>query len=398
MTSPVRLIHVTTVPQTLWSLFPGQIRFMQQHGFEVIAISSPGPLLQEVAKRDRITVYGVPMIRGISPFADLVALARLFRLFRRLRPVIVHGHTPKGAFLSMLAATFARVPVRFYSVHGLMIEILPGWMRHLLQAVEWLTCCCAHQVLSVSFSVAQVITQEKLCSPDKIKVLCKGCYNGVDSSRFSRDTVPAAAVAEFRERTRLPAGVPVIGFVGRIVKDKGVHELIAAWNLLKQEFPALHLLMVGPFETRDAVAPEIAEQIRTDPRIHHVDWVSEVAPAYLLMDILVLPTYREGLPYVPLEAAAMELPVIATRITGCVDAVVDGTTGLLVPPRDVPALTHAIRTLLQDPELRKKMGQAGRERILRDFRPEDIWRALHQEYSLFLRKKGFYIPPLEPRE
>jgi len=389
----VRLIHVTTVPMTLLVLFQGQMEYMRQQGLEVIGVSSPGPILQKVAERDRIPVYGVSMVRGISPLADLVALARLWRLFRRFRPAIVHGHTPKAAFLSMLAATLAFVPVRFYSVRGLMIEILKGWRSRLLRMVEWITCRCAHRVLGISFSVASVMVQEGLCPSDKIKVLHKGCSNGVNSERFNRKRVAAEAVDRFRSQSRLPADVPVIGFVGRLVRDKGIHELIAAWNLLRPEFSDLHLLMVGPFETRDAVTLPVAEQIYNDPRIHHIEWLDDVVPAYMVMDLLFLPTYREGFSNVVLEAAAMELPVVATKVTGCVDAVVDGVTGILVPPRDPNALADAIRKLLKDQELRQRIGKAGRERVVRDFKPEDIWEALYQEYVRLLKEKGIPVPP-----
>jgi len=383
---------------TLLVFFQGQMEYMQQQGFEVIGVSSPGPILQKVAERDRIPVYGVSMVRDILPFADLMALARLWRLFRRLRPAIVHGHTPKAAFLSMLAATLALVPIRFYSVHGLMIEILQGWRNRILRMVEWITCRCAHRVLGVSITVANVMIQEGLCPSDKIKVLREGSCNGVDSNRFSRERVPVSEVEQLRAQIRLSPGALVIGFVGRLVKDKGVNELIAAWNVLKEDFPELHLLIVGSFEDRNSVKQEVAEQIKQDPRIHHLAWLSDVAPVYLLMDLLVLPTYREGLAYVPLEAAAMELPMVATQVTGCVDAVVDGVTGILVPPRDPIALADAIRKLLKDPELRQRMGKAGRERVVRDFKPEDIWEALYQEYVRLLKEKGIPVPEPLPEK
>jgi glycosyltransferase involved in cell wall biosynthesis len=137
----------------------------------------------------------------------------------------------------------------------------------------------------------------------------------------------------------------------------------------------------------------VAEQIYNDPRIHHIEWLDDVVPAYMVMDLLFLPTYREGFSNVVLEAAAMELPMVATKVTGCVDAVVDGVTGILVPPRDPNALSDAIRKLLKDPELRQRMGKAGRERVVRDFKPEDIWKALYQEYVRLLKEKGIPVPP-----
>jgi glycosyltransferase involved in cell wall biosynthesis len=378
---------------TLLAFFRGQIQYLKRHGFELVGVSSPGAELEEVAARERIAIAAVLMVRGLSPFSDLVALIRLIRLFFRLQPTIVHGHTPKAALLAMLAAGISRVPVRFYTIRGLSIEIRLGKLRYMMKALEWLTCRLAHQVFAVSSSVRDIIVRERLCPPIKIRVLGQGSSNGVDSRRFNQSLLFAEKIDQFRDQHKLPENKMVIGFIGRIVKEKGIQELISAWNLLKDEFPDLHLLMVGPFETRDAVNPPVAEQIRNDPRIHHIEWLNDVLLAYQVMKVVVLPTYREGFPNVPLEAAAMELPVVATQVTGCVDAVVDGVTGILVPPRDPIALADAIRKLLKDPELRQRMGKAGRERVIRDFKPEDIWEALYQEYVRLLKEKGIPVPP-----
>ena len=175
-----------------------------------------------------------------------------------------------------------------------------------------------------------------------------------------------------------------MGYVGRIVRDKGIAELESAWQLLKERFPNLFLLLVGPVEGHDPVPPQVLDSLRKDPRVRLVGSVKETPLFYAAMDLLVLPSHREGFPNTPLEAAAMELPVVATRVDGCVDAVVDGVTGLLVPPRDPQALGAAIERLILDPELRQQMGQAGRQRVLRDFRPEALWQAQYQQYRELL--------------
>jgi glycosyltransferase involved in cell wall biosynthesis len=184
----------------------------------------------------------------------------------------------------------------------------------------------------------------------------------------------------------------VVGFVGRIVRDKGIAELVAAWKTLRAEFPNLHLLMVGSFEPQDAVSPDVENLLTSDERIHLTGIVYNTAPVYAAMDILTLPTYREGLPNVPLEAAAMELPVVATLIPGCIDAVQDGVTGTLVPPRNAEALADAIRMYLHDSELRRQHGQVGRDRVLREFRQEAIWEAVYQEYLQLLQQQGLSAP------
>jgi glycosyltransferase involved in cell wall biosynthesis len=180
----------------------------------------------------------------------------------------------------------------------------------------------------------------------------------------------------------------VVGFVGRIVRDKGVEDLINCWRIIRDEFPDVHLLVVGPFEPRDPVSSETEKILMNDHRIHLVGSTWETPPLYNAMDLLVLPSHREGFPVVPLEAAAMGLPVVATRIPGCIDAVVDGVTGFLIPPQDPPALCEALRRYLVDPELRRRHGRAGRERVLSDFRPESIWKAACDVYRRVYALKG----------
>lgn len=263
-----------------------------------------------------------------------------------------------------------------------------------MKAIEWLTCRCAHLVFADSSSVKQNMIQEGLCPATKIKVLGQGTINGIDCNRFNRNYLAISQLAEFRRKHNIIGGSQIIGFIGRIIYDKGIRELLGAWKLLKEEFSGLHLLIIGPLQYQHPIDEITEYQIKHDPRIHYIEWLDDVVPAYLVMDIFILPSARnrEGFPYVPMEAAAMELPVVTTRTIGCVDAVVDGVTGILVPPRDPIALADAIRKLLKDPELRQRMGKAGRERVVRDFKPEDIWEALYQEYVRLLKEKGIPVP------
>jgi glycosyltransferase involved in cell wall biosynthesis len=191
-----------------------------------------------------------------------------------------------------------------------------------------------------------------------------------------------------RARYEIPESALVIGFVGRIVRDKGLSELTQAWRVLREEWPSLHLLVAGPFESEDPIPADAEEALRGDPRIHMAGMVRDMPGIYRALDLLVLPTYREGFGTVLLEAAAMGLPVVATRIPGCVDAVRDGETGLLVPVREAGALTAAIRTYLRDPRLRRQHGASGRQRARRDFEPRKLREALFQEYVRLLDRRG----------
>lgn len=392
----IRILHVTTVPLSL-KFLRGQVGFMKAQGFEIHAISSPGPELRAFGDQEGVAVHAVEMPRRITPLRDLAAVGRLRAVLRRIRPHLVHAHTPKGGLLGMVAAWLARVPVRIYHMRGLPLMTATGAKRQILRTTERVACRLAHRVLCVSHSLREVALAEGLCRPDKIAVLTGGSGNGVDAcGRFDPVLIGAEDRLAGRDRLRIPPEAVVAGFVGRIVRDKGLVELAEAWKALRESVPNLHLLIVGDFEPRDPVPPEVEDLLRNDPRIHLAGWVSDLTALYGVMDLVVLPTYREGFPNVPLEAAAMALPVVATRIPGCIDAVADGATGTLVPPRDANALAAAIRQYLVDPDLRRSHGQAGRERVLHDFRQEVIWDALYQEYVRLLREKDIPVPEFSP--
>jgi glycosyltransferase involved in cell wall biosynthesis len=381
-----RLLHVTTVPDSLWAFFAGQIRYMVEHGMVVEAASSPGRFLTLFAEREQVPVHAVPMARRVSPLADLVSLLRMCRLLARLRPDIVHAHTPKGGLIGMLGAWLVRTPVRIYHIHGFPFLTATGRRRFLLRAVERLSCRLATRVLCVSRSVAAVADQEGVCGADRILVPGQGTINGIDAAgTFDPARYPAAERAAIRAANGIPSGATVVGFVGRLVRDKGVGELAAAWKELSAVFPALHLLVCGPVEDGDPVAADDLAYLRSAARVHLTGEVLDMPACYAAMDILALPTYREGFPLVPMEASAMALPVVASAVPGCLDAVVDGVTGTLVPARDAAALARALHRYVEDPDLRARHGQAGRERILADFRPEAMWAALYGEYQRLLQ-------------
>lgn len=385
---PVRLVHITTIPETLYFL-TGQVSYMKSKGLEVHALSSPGDDLGKFGRQEGIAVHAVEMPRRITPVQDLIAIRRLWRSLRAIKPQIVHAHTPKGCLLGMISAWLARVPVRVYHVHGLPFVTATGLKRTLLRLSERASCLLATQVYSVSHANRDVITAEGLCSPRKIKVLLNGSINGLDAAgRFNPERVGVDAGQGTRAQYGIPTGATVLGFVGRIVRDKGLIELAEAWQTLRADFADLHMLVVGPFEPQDPVPDAVKAMLQTDERIHLAGMVGpdEMPAYYAAMDLLVLPTYREGFPYVPMEAAAMGLPVVASRVPGCTEAVQDGVTGTLVPARDAAALTAALRQYLENPDVRHQHGQAGRARMLRDYLPEALWNAQYEEYVALLRR------------
>ena len=378
------LLHITTVPQTLLFL-RGQIGYMKSRGFRVVAVSSPGEVLAEVGESEGIETVALDMPREITPLGDLRALFRLVRLFRALRPAIVHGHTPKGGLLGMIAAALAGVNGRVYTLHGLPMETASGLRRSLLRLTERLSCALARRVHAVSESLRRRAAALGVCPLGKIQVLGAGTVNGIDAEkRFAPSRISRLEVAQARRALHIPSELRIVGYVGRLVQDKGILDLLEAWTDLREEFSDLYLVVVGPEEARDALPADAMRRLRSDPRIRMTGYVESMPATYAMMDVVVLPTYREGFPQVPLEAAAMERPVVATSVTGCVDAIQDGETGTLVPPRDPEALGRALRAYLQDPLLRRRHGAAGRGRVLREYRPERLWLHTYWGYESLL--------------
>jgi glycosyltransferase involved in cell wall biosynthesis len=381
-----RIAHIMTVPESLGFL-RGQIAFMKARGHALHAITSPGPLLDEFAREYDIPTHAVEMPRRITPLDDLRALSQLMATLRAIQPDIVHAHTPKGGLLGMLAATLAGIPLRIYHMRGLPMVTATGIRRALLTGAERVSCGLAREVICVSHSLREVALDLDLVEPDKIHVLLGGSGNGVDAHQRFNPERHAHERSALRAELTIPQDATVVSFVGRLVRDKGVVELAQAWAALKADYPDAYLLIAGPEEERDAVPAHILDQLRRDPHVRMLGFVRDTPRVYAASDLLVLPTYREGFPNAPLEAAAMGLPVVATRIPGCIDAVDDGVTGLLVPPRDPQALTHAIGRYLDDPMMRVQHGQAGRARMLTDFDQRALWGALADRYEQLLHPR-----------
>jgi glycosyltransferase involved in cell wall biosynthesis len=371
---PRLLVAITDPMSTL--LLRGQLAYARAAGYDVTLVSGPGERARRLAEEEGVALAEVPMERELSPLRDLASLWRLVRLVRRLRPDLVNAGTAKAGLLVTLAAWLNRVPGRVYTMRGLRLETGRGPFRRVLWMVERLTCAMAHRVVCVSPSLRARALELGVVRADKTRVMGGGSSNGVHLERFGPAANAAAAERLRRELGLEGAEGPVLGFVGRLVRDKGVQELAEAWAELRGEFPGARLLVVGPAESGDRVPPEVLRALREDPRVAWTGMVADPAPYYLLVDVLVLPSYREGFPNVVLEAAASGLPVVTTSVPGCVDAVVDGATGAHVPAGDARALAGALRRYLGDPGLRRAHGLAARARVEAEFRRERIWEGL----------------------
>ena len=395
----VKIAYITTIPLAQWWFLIGQNNYMRTKNFELHSISSPGPLLEQLTERDGVIAHQVLISRTISPLRDLRTLVFLYLTLRRIRPTIAHVSTPKAALLGSIAAWLARVPIRIYLIRGLITENALGAKRSLFRWLERLTARLCHSSICVAPSLQEFARAEGILGPTQGVVLASGMSNGIDPNRFNPANVEATHLSlPGHGHPYSPKPTEIIGFVGRLARDKGIEEIHGAWTLLREEFPNIVLLLVGPWEEENKVSAAVRQMLESDSRVVLVGHVADVVAYYKAMDLFVYPSHgTEGFPNAPMEAACMGLPVIATAVVGCVDAVVNDITGTLIPPRDAAALAMAIRRYLRDPELRQRHGLAGRERVLREFRPEAIWEALYQEYIRLLREKGLSIPETPPQ-
>jgi lipopolysaccharide/colanic/teichoic acid biosynthesis glycosyltransferase/glycosyltransferase involved in cell wall biosynthesis len=352
-------------------------------GVSVEAISSPGERLDSFGARHGIGVHRVAMSRRITPIGDLIAVARLWKIMRRLRPDVVHASTPKAGLLGMIAAFLAGVPARVFHNLGLPHLSARGPKRLILSLSSRITCVLAHRVFCVSDSMLQA-TRE-FVAPDRLVVLGHGSVDGVEGEkRFNPGRVSAGVGAAFRRNNNIPADATVVTFLGRLVRDKGLTELSQAWRIISRGHPSAYLVLGGEFEPQDPIPTDTRQWLAAHPKVRRCGFVRDTPALYKASDLVVLPTYREGFGNVVIEAGAMALPVVATRVPGCIDSVVEGVTGALVEARDAVSLADAIRAYLVDPALRLKHGQAGRDRVLRSFRPGPIREQSLQEYRRLL--------------
>jgi glycosyltransferase involved in cell wall biosynthesis len=336
------------------------------------------------------------MSRSVQPLRDVIALVRLYRVLRRISPDVVHVSTPKAALLGAIAAFAARIPVRAFLVRGLSFDGVAGWRRRALAILERLTAALCHRTWFVSPSTLLLAEADSMVPAGSGRVPGSGMSNGIDTQRFDpRTTTPALLPFSASDAAGRPR--PVIGFTGRLARDKGVDQLAIAWRRIRDSAPDARLLLVGDWDSARPVDAAVREELERDARVHITGAVADVAAYYRAMTLFVFPSRRgEGFPNAPMEAAAMELPVVATAAIGNVDAVVDGVTGTLTPCGDPVALATAVERYLASPELCRRHGRAGRQRVLREFRQESVWNAMLNELEELLAERGLSIPGTAP--
>jgi glycosyltransferase involved in cell wall biosynthesis len=377
---------IVTVPVST-VFFKGQIAHLRQEGFRVTFISSPGPESAAI-EAEGGEFIGVPMEREISVFKDLISLWRLWRVLRKLRPDITNVGTPKAGLLGGIAARLAGVPLRIYTLHGLRLDTTRGFKRLLLTTMEWIACFNAQYVRCVSRSLADRVVKLGLVHSKKAYVIGAGSTNGIDTAYYRKTAERSKEALELRRALAIPEWAPVIGFVGRFTRDKGIAELYWAFVRTKNYFPDARLLLVGDFEEGDPVDKLVRQGLETERGVIFAGMVQDTPRYYAAMDVLALPTHREGFGLVSIEAQAAGVPVVTTRVTGAVDSVLDGVTGRLVPAQDAEALAEALIELLGNPEKRKRMGKLASAWVEDRFRRELVWEELVKDYRRILGRSG----------
>lgn len=379
-----KIIRTSTIPDSLYGLLNGQLKHINQY-FEVVVVSGPGEYLNKVGEREGVRVVPVDMQRRISLFKDLVSLIKLIRCFRKEKPIIVHSITPKAGLLSMCAAYIAHVPIRMHTFTGLVFPSKVGLLRRLLMVMDYLLCKFATNIYPEGEGVKADLIKHGI-TKKPLKVLANGNVNGIDINHFNPDLYSELDKIGFRKSLGLLANDFIFIFVGRLVGDKGINELVTAFSKIKTIYPNVKLLLVGPFEEDlDPLKSETLAEIESNDAILTTGFQEDVRPYFALANAFVFPSYREGFPNVVLQAGSMGLPSIVTDINGSNEIIKDGYNGLIVKVKDSLALYQAMEKLIDDAALTTHLKSNIRYAIVSSFEQSVVWKAIIQEYKSLLK-------------
>lgn len=370
-----KILHVVNISFVLPYYIGDQFDYFRKKDYDLFVACTPSEHLFSYGLEKGFKTFGVNILRAINPVADIKAICILVRIIKNNNIDIVIGHTPKGAMIAMIAASIAGVKQRIYFRHGLMYETSTGLKKKLLIGIEKLTGRLAKRVVCVSNSVINKSIKLNLNKPDKNILLNKGTCNGINLNRM----LPLLGKDQkLLEQLGIAVNDRVIGYVGRLVNDKGINELLEAWRLITSQYNNVKLLLVGPFEERDSISEATKEIMNTTGTIIHTGLINDVVPYYNVMDVFILPSYREGFPTVVLEASAMRLPVITTRSTGCVDSIVEEHTGIFTEISS-SAIAEALKYYLANPDIARQHGINGRKFVEDNFNQEIIWKEIESK-------------------
>lgn len=383
-----KLFRITTIAGSLNGLLKGQLRHMNT-AFDVYGVSASGNgTINEVAEREGVKVIPVEMTRQITPLKDIKSVYQLYKILRKHKPLIVHTHTPKAGIVGMFASWLARVPLRIHDVAGLPLLEAQGSKRRLLDIVEKMTYAFASHVYPNSHGLKAIITQNKYCSPNKLKVLGDGSSNGTDTQYFDPSLITNTTILDLKTKLGIEKTDHVFVFIGRLVTDKGVNELVSAFCKLNTSTKNTKLVLVGPHEPDlDPLLPETEELITANTAIITPGTIKDVRPYYAIADAFVFPSYREGFPNVVMEASAMGIPAIVSDINGNNEIVEHGKSGVIIPAKDSTAILNEMSTFIKNPkEYISLSPEEVRNTIIQKYDCRKIWEYISDEYLVLSKE------------
>ncbi len=379
-----KLFRISTVPMSLNLLLKGQLKFLNEH-FEVTAISGEGNDLDIVKERENVKVHPVEMHRHISLVQDLKSLWQLYRYFKKEKPDIIHSITPKAGLLSMVAGKMAGVPVRMHTFTGLIFPHKDGYMKHTLIMMDKLLCKAATHVYPEGKGVREDLLQYKI-TKKPLKIIANGNVNGVDLEYFNPSVLDKEELINLKKSLEISENDFVFVFVGRLVIDKGLRELVKAFNEISKTHKNAKLILVGPKENaHNPRKRKMFHVMRHNKDIIPVGYQEEVRKYFAISDVFVLPSYREGFPNAVLQAGAMNLPSIVTDISGCNEIIENNQNGIIVQPKNAKELEQAMSLFLEDADLKEKLKANARKVIEDCFDKNLVWQELKKEYELVIQ-------------
>ncbi|WP_417558874.1 glycosyltransferase family 4 protein [Mesoflavibacter zeaxanthinifaciens] len=381
----VKIIRTSTIALSLDVLLKGQLAFLNKH-YNIVAVSGQDIHLETVLEREKVKTIAVEMQRNISPIKDLISLVRLYIVFKNEQPSIVHSITPKAGLLTMLAGRLAGVPIRIHTFTGLIFPSKTGFLQKLLINMDRLLCWAATTIIPEGNGVKEDLRAYKI-TKKPLKVLANGNVNGINTAHFNPTRFTTEQKQRLREALNIQEKDFVFIFVGRLVADKGINELVKAFKLISADNKNIRLLLVGPLETElDPLEQETLQEIETNPNIVAVGYQNDVRPYFAISNALVFPSYREGFPNVVMQAGAMGLPAIVSNINGCNEIIKDRENGVIIPVKNTAAIEEVMSQFLEDTEFVSELKLKARPLIVERYEQSKVWSALLDEYNHLLKE------------
>lgn len=379
-----KLLRITTVTHSLDLLLKGQLEYIGKRGFDISIACTKDSAIEKIEIREDVKYYELKLLRTINPIQDLFSLLKAIRLIYKLKPDIVHTHSPKAGIIGMLASCFCKVSLKIHTVAGLPLMEAEGFKKKLLIEVERLTYYCADYILPNSVRQKEFI-EKHIYKGEKLKVIGRGSSNGIDLKYFDPDLLSPEEVVQYKEKLGIPTDNIVLCFVGRLANYKGVNELIEAFIDLNDKYNILTLLLVGPFEDLNPLKQSTLREIKFNNSIISVGHQDDIRTFLLMSEIFIFPSYREGFPQALMQAAAMRLACIASDINGCNEIIEDGNTGLLIEIKNKEAIINAVERLLFDSALRIRLSNNARKLMEKHFEQNFFWDKIIHFYKTNLK-------------